>query len=253
MSKDNSNWIRDSLIVPILVGILVGSILLVIQSATEWFGKNDKLVLISVDGPFALIHVNDLFKEFNISTKFIYDVGKISEDYKKTENKKTKYNPNDLSPPGPPRMTGVFQEVDAGDPQIYRVLIKNTGELPIRDLPVRLVFKNHTDKLKIFTIKHNTTPKHEFGEIKKDFSDGFKPRFVYSLLNPKDEDDILIIASEKADLEVYTKAEGVSVETEDINTKYYYSSTTILILSLIAFVGAILSIFVRQVFIRRRT
>jgi hypothetical protein len=63
----------------------------------------------------------------------------------------------------------------------------------------------------VFAIQHKTNPSHEFGEIKMD-SDMSSPRFIYQLLNPADEDVLTVLASEKRELKVYTRGEGVSLD-----------------------------------------
>jgi hypothetical protein len=79
------------------------------------------------------------------------------------------------TPPGPPT---IKISIDVGDLRIYRVIIKTAGKLPVRDLTIRLVFEQATNDFMVLTFKCETTPPYEFGEIKDDFAERARLRFV---------------------------------------------------------------------------
>jgi hypothetical protein len=94
---------------------------------------------------------------------------------------------------------------------IYRVRIWNSGEVPLKDLPLRFVFNTSESDFKIFKVEHDTKPKYEFGEITKQDIDAYSRRFIYLLLNPKDEDIVTLYTNYPVSLSVYAKSEGLNL------------------------------------------
>ena len=90
--------------------------------------------------------------------------------------------------------------------------IWNSGEIPIKMLPIRYVFETPSPKFKIFTVNHNTKLKYEFGKITLEEDNQYSKRFVYDLLNPNDEFTIIFLTNEIAPLRLYTKCEGLSIK-----------------------------------------
>lgn len=102
---------------------------------------------------------------------------------------------------------------DVTVPEVYvaRVRVWNSGNLPLKDLPIRFEFDSLAKDLRVLSASHNTKPNREFGAITEQGSDTNSKRFVYALLNPGDEDDVVFLTTAKADLSVFSKAEGLSV------------------------------------------
>jgi len=91
------------------------------------------------------------------------------------------------------------------------VRIWNSGELPIKALPVTYIFENSSSNFKIFAVKHNTKPEYEFGNISTLKADQNSIRNLYELLNPNDEITVTFLTNERVSLSIYTKAEGLSI------------------------------------------
>jgi hypothetical protein len=201
MSK--RDWLQV-LIAPIIVGIVI---------AVVGFGidryKSSRKVSAVIEGPFGFAQIQELFDTAKISFK-IEVTGKSFPDL-------TPKKPVDPRAPSAPTGLGVNVEVNVDDLQLYKVTITNTGNSPIRDLPIRFVFENASDRFRLIAVKHKTNPAVEFGEIKSDFSQLSSPRFVYQLLNQGDQDVITVLAGEKRDLKVYSKGEGVSFDLTSVS------------------------------------
>jgi len=90
--------------------------------------------------------------------------------------------------------------------------IWNSGEFPIKALPVTYIFENSSSNFKIFAIKHNTKPEYEFGNISTLETDQNSIRNLYELLNTNDEITITFLTNEGVSLSIYTKAEGLSTK-----------------------------------------
>jgi hypothetical protein len=97
----------------------------------------------------------------------------------------------------------------------YRVRIWNSGEVPLKNLPIRFVFDTSEGDFKIFEVKHDTKPKYEFGKITEqdidEDNDAYSKRFTYPLLNPKDEDIVTLWTNYPVSLSVYAKSEGLKL------------------------------------------
>lgn len=91
----------------------------------------------------------------------------------------------------------------------------NSGDLPIKDLPISLIFDPIED-FEIIASLHETTPKYEFGGINETRNNN-SIRFVYSLLNPADTDLITIIANKLSQPELYAESEGLSIHKINLN------------------------------------
>lgn len=98
----------------------------------------------------------------------------------------------------------------------YRVRLWNSGGIPVSNLPVQIRFTPKSPEFKILNIKHETVPKQEFGKIGEENMNDSSKRFVYELLNPKDEDIITIVTNEEAPIALYAKAEGLRLVQQKI-------------------------------------
>jgi hypothetical protein len=110
--------------------------------------------------------------------------------------------------------TAVIKVNDIAVPEVFaaRVRVWNSGSLPLKDLGIRFEFSPVDKDFRILSVNHNTRPAKEFGEIAEQGSDANSQRFVYALLNCEDEDNIVFLTSAKADVKVFSKAEGLSVK-----------------------------------------
>ena len=197
MTSGKTCWIRD-LLIPIVVGVVV----VFAQLAVDIYRTKEKVVSIAVEGPFPLLQINELVKKSKIKYRFEYTYPTDEEDAAIEKKAPVPSAPSAIAPATGGKIS-VATEID--DPQVYRVVVTNNGDLPIKELPLSLVSEGATDSFMILSIEHKTMPPHEFGNIEKDFKNTKKPRLVYSLLNPKDQDVVAILINEKARLKAYAK------------------------------------------------
>jgi len=94
----------------------------------------------------------------------------------------------------------------------YKVRLWNSGSVPLKTLAVQFAFASTATNFKVFNVTHDTNPKKEFGKIEESGSDAFSKRFVYELLNQKDEDVLTFLSNLDALLSVHAKAEDLKVQ-----------------------------------------
>lgn len=181
MADENRSWIRNILLVPLAVGLVVTV--------------------------FAYV----LPKFFEPSRELSYQVEEPVAYLEKASIGSAVVKVNDVP----------VAEVYAA-----RVRIWNSGSLPLKDLAVRLELVSTTPDFKILSASHNTKPLREFGSIVEQGSEPNAKRFVFALLNPGDEDAIVFLTSYKADVKVFSKAEGLSLKAvpydKPTELKWYY-------------------------------
>jgi hypothetical protein len=97
----------------------------------------------------------------------------------------------------------------------YRVRIWNSRKVPLKNLPIRFVFDTSESDFKLFKVEHDHKPRYEFGEITEqdliEDNDACSRRFIYTLLNPKDEDIVTLWTNYPVSLSVYAKSEGLDL------------------------------------------
>jgi hypothetical protein len=98
----------------------------------------------------------------------------------------------------------------------YKVRLWNSGGLPLKDVPVRLVFRNPPPDFRIFSITHTTIPRFEFGAIQDLTTDSTSRRFAYQLLNQGNEDQVSLVTNRDPVLEVYANVEGMALKKAEI-------------------------------------
>jgi hypothetical protein len=94
----------------------------------------------------------------------------------------------------------------------YQARIWNSGDIPLKDIPVRFVFQNVTGDFQILHVTHKTKPEFEFGAIKDENPSNTERRFVYNLLNSANEDLITFWVNKEAKLTPFAKSEGMTLE-----------------------------------------
>lgn len=118
----------------------------------------------------------------------------------------------------------------------YKVHLWNSGSVALQNLAVRFAFESSAADFAVFNVTHETVPKEEFGKIEEIGSDKVSKRFVYELLNPKDEDTLTFLTNVAAKLSVFTKAENL--KTEFIESKPQPSKW----LSMSSWLGSVLAL-----------
>jgi hypothetical protein len=158
-------WVRDLLIIPIVVGI----VLAVIGYSLPKFFERGKRLGYTLDGPVEAFRAD--------ATAGL-----------------------SLTVDGIP-VTRLFT---------YRLRLWNSGDESVRDAPVRIVFAS-APGFRVFSVRHATAPAYEFGRIVEETPSAYERRFVYSLLNPTNEDVVTFVTNAPASASLYVNIDGVRV------------------------------------------
>ena len=161
MTLGKTRWILY-LVLPFVVGVLLEFV----QLAFDIYRTKEKVVSISVEGPFPLLEINELVKKSKINYRFEYAYP-TNEEVGAIEKKAPV--PSTLNAIAPSTGGKISVATEINDPQVYRVVVTNNGDLPIKELPLSLVFEGATDSFMLLAIEHKTMPPHEFGKIEEDF------------------------------------------------------------------------------------
>lgn len=190
-----SKWLRDILLIPILVGLIVAFV----QFGLPYLFSQDKELSFELSGPINQIG---------------YDIDKNSTRIELKVNGEA--------------VKSLYS---------YSIEIQNTGDVPLKKLPVKIVFSNTPNDFKIIGESHRTKPEHEFGKIKPDKKDSVSSRFVYELLNKGDSDEVVLLTNSKGDINLYAKQENLTVKEVEPNksSKWY-------IIVIIAMVSSLFSV-----------
>lgn len=132
----------------------------------------------------------------------------------------------------------------------YKVKVWNSGDVPLRDLPVRLSFDHSASDFTVFGVLHNTVPREEFGPIKEE-GDARSRRFVYDLLNPGDSDTITVLSNQDSKPDVYVKAEGLKIADDTQHSTASLSRLTPLFAGLASVLTFVITAFQRRLERRR--
>lgn len=136
--------------------------------------------------------------------------------------------------------TAVVKVNDVPVPEVFaaRVRVWNSGSLPLKDLGVRFEFSPAETDFRVLSVSHNTKPTREFGAITEQGSEVNAKRFVFALMNPEDEDDVVFLTTAKVDVKVFSKAEGLSLKTVSPEKrgefKWYYAVLGAMLASLLS-------------------
>jgi hypothetical protein len=126
--------------------------------------------------------------------------------------------------------------------EVLEIRLWNSGDKPIKDLPITLNFRSPYRGDPVFGIKQYPVPFYEFGKISPDSvvptDDGSLHRFRYELLNPGDEVTMLAAVKNNTVVNLYAKAEDLVIKREG-PTSPIRSHRQVLIFTLLA-IGAMM-------------
>jgi hypothetical protein len=130
----------------------------------------------------------------------------------------------------------------------YRVRVWNSGDVPLANLPIQFYFSTDSPGFKILSVRHDTIPQQEFGKVDEQGGDKLSKRFVYELLNPKDEDTVTLVTNQQVPPTVYAKASGLRLDhTVAVEAKGYWEYATFS-LALLSVVSSFLTILLKPAF-----
>jgi len=127
-----------------------------------------------------------------------------------------------------------------------RIEFVNSGQIPLKQIPIKIRLSNIDTNLKIYKRIITTEPKLEFGRIIDSVTANSISMFV-DLINPKDKITLDILTNRKPEIEVYSKSEGMSfkkleAEKKDNNKLEFWFALT----------GSILSTILAFIFFRKK-
>jgi len=146
----------------------------------------------------------------------------------------------------------IINDVSAKKVYLFKVRIWNSGEGPIKNIPIQLTFDNLGQGFTILNISHNTTPKYLFGKL-DDSTIVDKPNgnlsllFTYELLNSGDEDVITLLANGNATVDAFARGEGLKPIKIDPEKPKVLSSSNAKMLVIIFIVAIFLLIVIGTV------
>jgi len=132
--------------------------------------------------------------------------------------------------------------VEVSSFSIYRVWFWNSGDLPLKDIPVSFVFDDILGNFQVESVYYATTPSYEFGDVRSEKVSSTHVRFVCQLLNRGDEVLVTFITKGKSELVVESKLEGmeeVALHPEEESRRWSYR--VVLSAGLLSFVASVLS------------
>jgi len=125
----------------------------------------------------------------------------------------------------------------------YKIKVWNSGDVPLKNIPIRIVFNSKEKDFQIFSVRHLTEPAYEFGKITEESIDNKSKRFIYELLNPGDKDEITFLCNKWALLTVHSKSEGLKVNWVKPKKNNWFKYASILL----AVIASFLSIFIKLI------
>jgi len=202
--------IKELFIYPILIMILTGLVIQLILPI--YFKKEDK----------RLNYKEDKRLEYKIEgpTKITYDPKAGQPEFKCEINKKDY----------------LF---------VYDILIKNTGDSVIKNLPILYIFDDASKQFKILSVTQTTEPAYEFGKVQLLSSNYNSRKYVYDLINKGDEILITFLTSEYSQPSVYAKAPDLKFVKETGETKDY-STFLVTFAVVIAFIASFISLLAKS-------
>lgn len=141
-----------------------------------------------------------------------------------------------------------INRIQTYDLYAHKIRIWNSGDLPLNNLKVRVVFDTKRKDFKIFHISHATTPKYEFGEINEEVIDDHSRRISYELLNKTDEDNITILTNMAAQVKVYGKLERLKLKYVEPSAEFLRIGKDSLFVPLLSIAAALLGLLLRLAF-----
>lgn len=104
-------------------------------------------------------------------------------------------------------------------------IFENTGQIPLKDIPIIIHFSNQDTLFKIYNYTLQTEPLIQFGNIEKQLKQTDLSLKV-ELINPKDRIFVNVLTNTKRESKVYSKSEGMflsKAETKEENAANKFS------------------------------
>ena len=127
---------------------------------------------------------------------------------------------------------------------VYDILIKNTGDSVIRNLPILYIFDDASKQFKILSVTQTTNPAYEFGRIQLTSSNYNSRKYVYDLINKDDEILVTFLTNEYSQPSVYSKVPNLKFVKATGETKDY-STFLVTFAVVIAFIASFISLLAK--------
>lgn len=95
---------------------------------------------------------------------------------------------------------------------LHRVQLWSSGDAAIDSLKCIIAIKKGNHAIRLLWVGHDTKPKLGFAEIKDPSSGTLPAEIEYEYLNPGDEDNLLILTDEPAEITILPRGKGVMVK-----------------------------------------
>lgn len=109
---------------------------------------------------------------------------------------------------------------------VHQAKIWNSGDLPIKKLPVSYIFEPTQKKFVILSVARTTKPEREFGEITPDKPQPTSRRFVYELLNVEDEVNTSFLTNAPGKMKIFAKTEGLKLKKVSVISESQWARYT---------------------------
>ncbi|HAQ19375.1 MAG TPA: hypothetical protein DCR40_09120 [Prolixibacteraceae bacterium] len=122
-------------------------------------------------------------------------------------------------------------------------LIENTGQIPLKNIPITIKFDTLDSLFKIYNYTIQTQPPLEFGNIDKKLS-RTNLSINVDLINPKDKILINILTNSRNKSGLYSKSEGMILSKAEIKEEKKEDKFSFLLALLASIMSTILSFFI---------
>ncbi|MDZ7830264.1 MAG: hypothetical protein U5L07_00775 [Desulfobacterales bacterium] len=218
-------WLRDLLIIPIIVGIVI----VLFQNVFQYTLKEKKNIEIQLEGPISLNTINELLEDsgFKTKAKYIFEWDGqpkvVSEKKQKSASQATQKLPNKdfedshLSSLPPPTMTNLKVTLELEELYAYKVHIENSGDISFKDLLANIKFSADDDNFTAVTYSHFSRPNSMSEDIEHlNSSDSKHVKFKYATFNPGEQDVITVLASGPCSFGVELRGSGYTILKESV-------------------------------------
>ena len=213
-------WVRDLLVIPIVVGIVIG----LFQVVPQYFFKEKKNIEIQLEGPISINAINELLEDSHFKTKYSFEWdGKskvVSEKKQTPEPQATQEIPDkdieDL-PHLAPTMLSLKFTLELDELYAYKLHIENSGDISFKDLLANIKFSTDDEKFTVATYSHFSSPSSMSEDVEHlASSDSKQIKFKYATFNPGEQDIITVLASKPCSFGINLRGSGYTVSKDSV-------------------------------------
>ena len=241
-----TSWVRDLLIIPIIVGIVIG----LFQLAPQYILKEKRNIEIQLEGPISLNEINELLEDSHFKTKYSFEwsgqLKVVSEKKQTSEPQATQELPDkdnqDLPFPAP-TITSLKSTLELEELYAYKIRLENSGDISFKDLLADIKFSTDDEEFRVVTYSHFSSPNSMSEDIEHlNSSDSKHIKFSYATLNPGEQDVITVLASGPCSFGVDLRGSGYTVTKESVVFSSEDKEKRWILYALYGVLGAVISL-----------